>query len=152
MKRILIILSILCLFTCGCENKKNDENKVTSSSTTMSTTTTKSTTSSNQTTSESKTTTSTKQEKMTTTNKTTKKQTTACRSKKFNKKYSYAYKTKDECMKQGNLAFLDISDNVNKEVFAYDCTLIKDECGVEWYGVHFYVYNRNTSKEEIFYY
>lgn len=90
--------------------------------------------------------------KLTTMTKTIVKQTTIiCCEKKFDKKYSYAYKTKEECMKKGNEAFLDISDNINKEVFAYNCRLIKDECGNSWYGAYFYVYNRNTSKEEVYY-
>jgi len=142
MKRYLILLCTLTFIICGCEKKNSNIKDIdVSSSTTSSTTTSTTTTTTTSTTSTSRT------EKTT-----TKKKTTACREKKFDKKYSYAYKTKKECMKEGNLAFLDISDNINKDVFAYDCQQIKDECGNTWYGAFFYIYNQKTSKEEEFYY
>ncbi len=142
MKRYLILLCTLTFIICGCEKKNSNIKDIdVSSSTTSSTTTSTTTTTTTSTTSTSRT------EKTT-----TKKKTTACREKKFDKKYSYAYKTKKECMKEGNLAFLDISDNINKDVFAYDCRQIKDECGNTWYGAFFYIYNQKTSKEEEFYY
>lgn len=141
MKRYLILLCTLTFIICGCEKKNSNIKDIDVSSSTTSSTTTSTTTTTTSTTSTSRT------EKTT-----TKKKTTACREKKFDKKYSYAYKTKKECMKEGNLAFLDISDNINKDVFAYDCRQIKDECGNTWYGAFFYIYNQKTSKEEEFYY
>ncbi len=143
MKRYLIVLCALTFIICGCEKKNSDIKDVDVSSSTTSSSTSITTTTSTTSTTEK----TTIKEKTTTTKK-----TTACRVKKFDKKYSYAYKTKKECMKEGNLAFLDISDNINKDVFAYDCRQIKDECGNTWYGAFFYVYNQKTSKEEEFYY
>lgn len=161
MKKSLVILCIMILLVCGCESKENDNAKTTRNTTSISTTTEISTSTSTTTnvivneatTVKSSSTTKKTTTKTTTTKSTpTTKKTTACREKKFNKKYTYAYKTNEECMKKGNEAFLDISDNVNKDVFAYNCRLIKDECGTSWYGAYFYVYNQDTHKEEEFYY
>lgn len=150
-KLIFSILFISMLVITGCENKK-EENKTTTSSTstTIGTSSTSTSTTTQTTTKES---TTTKSTKTTTTKKTTTKATTtACRAKKFDKKYSYVYKTEEECKKGGNKAFIDVSDNINHDVFVYACRKITDECGTDWYGVYFYVYNHTTNKEEEFNY
>lgn len=151
MKKSLIILCMLVLLVSGCESKKENNNSTTSSTSTTVSTSTSTTTSETTTTKQAESTT-TKKTTTTTKKTTTKATTTACRAKKFDKKYTYVYKTEDECNKAGNQAFLDVSDNVNPEVFVYSCRKIKDECGTEWYGVYFYVYNTKTNKEEEFNY
>lgn len=84
-------------------------------------------------------------------NKTT--QTTpTCQSKKFSHKYSYVYNDNDTCMKQENLAFIDVSDNINTKVFTYGCEEIIDDCGTKYYGVYFNVYNDETDQVERWYY
>lgn len=81
---------------------------------------------------------------------TTKATTKFCTSKKFNQKYSYVYTTFEECKKEGNNAFFYITDNVDKRVFSYNCSAITDECGTNWYGVYFYIWEND--KEKILYY
>lgn len=151
MKKSLIILCMLVLLVSGCESKKENNNSTTSSTSTTVSTSTSTTTSETTTTKQDESTT-TKKTTTTTKKTTTKATTTACRAKKFDKKYSYVYKTEEECKKGGNKAFLDVSDNINPDVFVYACRKITDECGTEWYGVYFYVYNDTTSKEEEFNY
>ena len=67
--------------------------------------------------------------------------TPTCQAKKFNQKYSYVYSDHDTCMKQGNIAFFDITDNVDSSVFAYDCEEIVDDCGDKYWGVYFWIYD-----------
>ena len=74
-----------------------------------------------------------------------------CTSKKFDKKYSYAYDTKEVCIKEGNNAFNNISDNVDSDVFAYSCKEILDECGKTWYGVIFYKWSESLGEYEVNY-
>lgn len=75
-----------------------------------------------------------------------------CTPKKFNNKYSYAYKTEQECKKEGNLKFLELSDTVLPNIFLYDCETIVDECGETYYGVVFYDYDHENSIERKIYY
>ena len=75
------------------------------------------------------------------TNNNTSTTTPTCQAKKFSQKYSYVYSDHDTCMKQGNIAFFDISDNVNSSVFAYDCEEIVDDCGDKYWGVYFWIYD-----------
>ncbi len=72
--------------------------------------------------------------------------TPTCQAKKFSQKYSYVYGDHDTCMKQGNIAFLDITDNVNPSVFAYDCEEIVDDCGDKYWGVYFWIYEGTEKK------
>ena len=74
-----------------------------------------------------------------------------CTSKKFDKKYSYSYDTKEVCIKEGNNAFNNISDNVDSDVFAYSCKEILDECGKTWYGVIFYKWSESLGEYEVNY-
>lgn len=74
-----------------------------------------------------------------------------CTSKKFDKKYSYVYDTKEVCVKEGNNAFNNISDNVDSDVFAYSCKEILDECGKTWYGVIFYKWSESLGEYEVNY-
>lgn len=62
------------------------------------------------------------------------------------------YDTYEVCRKKGNEAFLNVADNINPDIFAYDCEEITDECGNKYYGIYFYVYNHEKSIEEKFYY
>ena len=72
--------------------------------------------------------------------------TPTCQAKKFSNKYSYVYGDHDTCMKQGNIAFFDITDNVNPSVFAYDCEEIVDDCGDKYWGVYFWIYEGTEKK------
>ena len=74
-----------------------------------------------------------------------------CTSKKFDKKYSYVYDAKEVCVKEGNNAFNNISDNVDSAVFAYSCKEILDECGKTWYGVIFYKWSESLGEYEVNY-
>lgn len=74
-----------------------------------------------------------------------------CESKKFSQKYSYAYETKDVCVKEGNLAFFEISDNVDSDVFSYGCEEIVDDCGQKWYGVIFYKWSEELGQYRVNY-
>lgn len=74
-----------------------------------------------------------------------------CTSKKFDKKYSYVYDAKEVCVKEGNNAFNNISDNVDSDVFAYSCKEILDECGKTWYGVIFYKWSESLGEYEVNY-
>ena len=74
-----------------------------------------------------------------------------CESKKFSQKYSYVYETKDVCVKEGNLAFFEISDNVDTDVFSYDCKEIVDDCGQKWYGVIFYKWSEELGQYTVNY-
>lgn len=61
-----------------------------------------------------------------------------CTPKKFDNTYSYVYTTQEECKKEGNIAFMNITDNEDSDIFAYGCCQIVDECGTTYYGVIFY--------------
>lgn len=74
-----------------------------------------------------------------------------CESKKFSKKYSYVYETKDVCVKEGNLAFFEISDNVDTDVFSYGCEEIVDDCGQKWFGVIFYKWSEELGQYKVNY-
>lgn len=74
-----------------------------------------------------------------------------CESKKFSKKYSYVYETKDVCVKEGNLAFFEISDNVDTDVFSYGCEEVVDDCGQKWFGVIFYKWSEELGQYKVNY-
>lgn len=76
----------------------------------------------------------------------------SCISKKFSNTYSYVYESYDVCRKKGNQAFLDVTDNKNPNIFAYDCEKIVDDCGKTWYGVIFYDYDYDKHTEVKKYY
>ena len=80
------------------------------------------------------------------TNNNTSTTTPTCQAKKFSQKYSYVYNDHDTCMKQGNIAFFDITDNVNSSVFAYNCEEIVDDCGDKYWGVYFLIYDGTEKK------
>ena len=82
----------------------------------------------------------------TNTNNNTSTTTPTCQAKKFSQKYSYVYNDHDTCMKQGNIAFFDITDNVNSSVFAYNCEEIVDDCGDKYWGVYFLIYDGTEKK------
>lgn len=71
----------------------------------------------------------------------------SCTPKKFSPKNSYVYETMDICKAHGNTDFLDVSDNINSNIFAYGCKEIKDDCGDTWYGVIFYEYDHSLNTE-----
>ena len=64
--------------------------------------------------------------------------TPTCTPKKFNGTYSYAYSTMEECKREGNNLFMDITEDDNSDIFSYGCRQIVDECGTTYYGVFFY--------------
>lgn len=64
--------------------------------------------------------------------------TPTCTPKKFNGTYSYAYSTMEECKREGNILFMDITEDGNSDIFSYGCRQIVDECGTTYYGVFFY--------------
>lgn len=74
-----------------------------------------------------------------------------CTPKKFAKKYSYVYESKDICMSNGNKDFNTVSDNIDNEIFAYDCLEIVDDCGTKWYGVVFYKYSLERGEYPVYY-
>lgn len=74
-----------------------------------------------------------------------------CTPKKFAHKYSYVYSDKATCQKDGNLKFLDISDNTDPDIFAYDCKEITDECGTKYYGVVFYKWSEEKGEYPVYY-
>ena len=138
-KNIIVILLLLLLIT-GCNNKE-DKNKteevkstnVTTEKVSSSTTTTQTTTKMAPTSTKT-TTTTTKKITTTTTSK-------KCTPKKFNKKYTYVYKTKEECDKNGINDYYYLYDNeIIKELYYYGCDKIVDECGDTYYGVHFVIW------------
>lgn len=140
MKKLLLLtLALSTCMLCGCEKKEAKPSDATSSSTTSSTTTTEAP--------ETSTSTST-----TSTTSTTSKTTKSCTAKKFSNKYSYVFKTKDECQKNTDKAFMDIIDHKDSEIFADKCIEIKDECNDTYYGIVFYYYDHNTDKEVERYY
>ena len=164
MKKILIML-LVCILLTGCgakdktvskkktknittEEKENTKKEGTTSSDAKKTTTEKkeSTTTKAKTSSVTTSKTVNTTVVITTTNATTK----SCTPKKFNQKYSYVYTTFEECKKEGNNAFFYITDNVDKRVFSYNCSVITDECGTTWYGVYFYIWEND--REKILYY
>lgn len=61
-----------------------------------------------------------------------------CTPKKFDNTYSYVYSTQEECKKEGNIAFMNITDTEDSDIFAYGCRQIVDDCGTTYYGVIFY--------------
>lgn len=65
-------------------------------------------------------------------------ETPTCTPKKFDNTYSYVYTTQEECMKGGNIAFLEITEDETSDIFSYECQKIIDECGTTYYGVIFY--------------
>lgn len=75
----------------------------------------------------------------------------ACTPKKFNNTYSYVYTTPEECQKQGNNAFFEISDNKDSGIFAYGCDTIVDDCGTTWYGVYFNKYSDEQGVYKVYY-
>lgn len=87
----------------------------------------------------------------TTTKTTTIKTTNKCVSKKFKKKFTYAYKTKEECKKLGNNDFNNMTDNVDDSVFSYGCETVKDDCGDTWYGVVFYKWSEEKGEYPYYY-
>ena len=74
----------------------------------------------------------------------------SCTAKKFDKKYSYAYKTKDECVSKGNNAFMEVYENVDNTVFTYGCAEIVDDCGDTWYGVYFNRFTEDGSVVKVY--
>lgn len=139
-KNVLIILVVMVLLV-GCGKKEDIESAPSidpSSTTTTSTTTATETTTKVKTTLEKKTTKST-------TKKSTIKKTTSC-TKVFSKKYSVVTKDKESCQKQGNLKFLELSDN-GEGVFAYECEEIKDACGDVYYGAFYWIYDHDKNTE-----
>lgn len=60
-----------------------------------------------------------------------------CVSKKFEKDYTYAYSTRDECIANGSRDTAEVSETIDENVISYGCEAIKDECGTTWYGVYF---------------
>lgn len=64
--------------------------------------------------------------------------TPTCTPKKFEGTYSYAYATMEECKREGNILFMDITEDGNSDIFSYGCREIVDECGTTYYGVFFY--------------
>ncbi len=143
MKKWLII-SLFLFFLCGCGKRESSMNLPSSTTTSKMTATSQTTTTISTT---SKTVKTTKNKKTTTKSTTTK----ACISKKFKEPYSYVYKTFLECKKKGKGAFLETSTHIDN-VLAYDCKEIIDDCNELWYGIYFYVYNRETDQEEIVHY
>ena len=157
MKKITItILSILLVISVsGCEKKEESEKvkstmgtNTTSTTTTMkptSTTTSRTKESITTTTSKKTTTSTTATSKKTTTTTTAKESTTTttqgCRAKKFSKKYTYVYNTKEECLDKAPGNFEDLySRDVIKDLSLYGCDEILDECGNKYYGVHFLIW------------
>lgn len=159
MKKILIML-LVCILLTGCGDKDKSESKKESKNITVERK--ENTKKESKTSSDAKNTTTVKNESTTTKAKTYNKTTTkvittttmaatkSCTPKKFNQKYSYVYTTFEECKKEGNNAFFYINDNVDKRVFSYNCSAIKDECGSTWYGVYFYIWEND--REKILYY
>ena len=90
-----------------------------------------------------------KQFETTTTQATTTKKT--CTSKKFKKKFTYVYKTKEECKKSGNNDFNNITDTIDDTIFSYGCEAIKDDCGDTWYGVVFYKWSEEKGEYPYYY-
>ena len=151
---------LVCILLTGCGDKDKSESKKESKNITVERK--ENTKKESKTSSDAKNTTTVKNESTTTKaktyNKTTTKVTTtttivttkSCTPKKFNQKYSYVYTTFEECKKEGNNAFFYITDNVDKRVFSYNCSVITDECGTTWYGVYFYIWEND--REKILYY
>lgn len=75
-----------------------------------------------------------------------------CTPKKFDKTYSYVYEDEETCMKEGNNAFFEVSDNIDDSIFTYGCEEIVDDCGTTWYGVYFNYYDYSSSSVEQVYY
>lgn len=82
----------------------------------------------------------------------TNQETPSCVAKKFSKKYSYVYKTNDECLMQGNTALMEVIDNIDSKAFTYGCDKIVDDCGTTWYGVHFVRWKDDGEGTYIVYY
>lgn len=74
----------------------------------------------------------------------------SCTAKKFDKKYSYVYKTKDECVSKGNNAFMEVYENIDNKVFTYGCSEIVDDCGDTWYGVYFNRFTEDGSVVKVY--
>lgn len=160
---IMCLMIVGCL--CGCDKKEENKPEETSTTTTSKVITPDQPTEKIK---ETSTTTTTVKTTKKTTEKTTKATTTTvapttttvaeptttaaqCKSKKFSNKYSYVYKTFEECKKQGNYAFFDVVDNVDSSVFVYECDLIKDDCGEEFYGVSFMAYAEGKGEYKYYY-
>ena len=156
MKKItIIILSFLLVISVsGCdkkeESKKTESTMGTNTTTTTivqptSTTTSRTKESITTTTSKKTTTSTTATSKKTTTTTTAKESTTTttqgCRAKKFSKKYTYVYNTKEECLDKAPGNFEDLyARDVIKDLSLYGCDEIIDECGNKYYGVHFLIW------------
>ncbi len=78
--------------------------------------------------------------------------TTKCTPGKFSKTFTYYYKTESECKQKGNNAFNYVIDNIDTQIFAFDCKEIVDTCNNKYYGVVFYKYNHTTNHEDEYYY
>ena len=124
---------------------------------TSTTTTSKTKESSTTTTSKKATTSTTTKKKINTTNTTTSSKTTttttkvttttSCRAKKFSKKYTYVYNTKEECLDKAPGIFEDLyAHDVIKDLSLYGCDEIVDECGNKYYGVHFVIWTGSANK------
>lgn len=64
--------------------------------------------------------------------------TPTCVSKKFTKTFTYAYKTREECITNGASDTARIvNEYQDTTIYSYGCEPIRDECNELWYGVYY---------------
>lgn len=75
----------------------------------------------------------------------------ACIPKNFDKKYSYVYETKEECIKQGNNVFIEVYETIDNTIFTYSCEQITDDCNKTWYGIYFNRWGEDEQPIKVYY-
>lgn len=66
--------------------------------------------------------------------------------KVFEKTYTYAYETKEQCIEKGSKDAQIVSETIDPNITSYGCEAIKDECGQLWYGVYFNTKDPETNE------